>query len=302
MMLKSDSTVSFASVSPGGHHSGPLTAGNQVSERVFSEVRDLAYRTAGIDLQEGKREMVAARLWKQARVLGYSSAEEYFEAVKKDSSGDLVSDLIDALTTNFTSFFREPAHFDFFRGVIIPELKRRGSPFHIWTAASATGEEPYSIAITLYDEFGGNLGGRGKLIASDISSRALRKAIAGVYPEDRFRGLEADWKRKYLLRGKGDQSGNYRIRPEVRRLVEFNRVNLMEPLPAFGPFALIWLRNIMIYFDRPTQQKVVQALTQKLEPGGYLFVGHSESLNGIEHSLEHVQVAVYRKPAGSGQR
>ena len=246
--------------------------------------------------------MVEARLWKRARAHGYGSTEAYFDAVQQDVKGEMVADLIDSLTTNFTSFFREPAHFEFFRRVILPGLKKRAGSFQIWCAASATGEEPYSIAITMAEEFGPGIWGRGQVLATDISHRALRVADSGIYAKDRFRDFDEMYLRRHFLRGRGEQEGNYCVRKEIRQLVRFEQLNLMEPLPAIGPFPMIWLRNIMIYFDRPTQQRLVQALSAKLEPGGYLFVGHSESLNGIEHGLEHVQVAIYRKPAGNSQR
>lgn len=283
----------------------PSTAGQEapssqlpttrLSPRLFGEVRDYAYRVAGIELADGKRDMVAGRLWKRARILGYASIEAYFAAVLNDRTGELETDLLDALTTNFTSFFREPAHFEFLKNKILPVVRNRRQ-FTIWTAASSSGEEPYSIAVTLAEALGASAHLQAKVRASDISTKVLRMAEAGIYPEERFRSLSADWRSRYLLRGKGQQQGHYRFRPEIRRMVEFHRINLMEPLPAEGPFPLIFLRNIMIYFDRPTQEKVVAAMTAKLEPGGYLFVGHSESLNGIAHSLEHVQVAIYRKP------
>lgn len=274
---------------------------SRLSAPVFAAVQDFAYRIAGIDLQSGKQEMVASRLWKRARALDYPTSEAYFNAVLAQPGGELELDLIDALTTNHTGFFREPAHFDFLRKKILPALRDRSS-FRIWTAASSTGEEPYSIAITLREELGENAGRIANIKASDISTRVLARAGAGVYAEERVREQSADWKRKYLLRGTGPQSGNYRIRPEIRQMVHFERINLMEPLPAEGPFPLIFLRNIMIYFDRPTQQRLVQALTAKLDPGGYLFIGHSESLNGIEHTLELVQVAIYRRPLIGGAK
>ena len=268
---------------------------NRLSPRLFTAVRDFAYRTAGIELQEGKQEMVAGRLWKRARALGYETPAAYFDAVQRDKSGELQLDILDALTTNFTSFFREPAHFDFLRKHIVPKLRSRTN-FTIWSAASSSGEEPYSIAVTLIEELGAAAYRQAKVRASDISTKVLRCAEAGVYPLERFRNLSADWRSRYLLKGKGDQEGNFRFRPEIRGMMQFVRVNLMEPLPAEGPFPVIFLRNIMIYFDRPTQERVISAMTSKLEPGGYLLVGHSESLNGISHTLEHIQVAVYKKP------
>jgi chemotaxis protein methyltransferase CheR len=243
--------------------------------------------------------MVAARLWKQTRLHGFPSIEAYLQAVESDvgqrASGEMLSSLIDALTTNYTSFFREPAHFDFLRERILPGLRQRAR-IPIWSAACSSGEEAYSIAITLAEALGAEAPLRAGVLATDISTRVLRIAREAVYPADRFRGFPEDWKRRYLLRGTGQQEGNYRIRPQLRQLVEFRHLNLMEALPPAGPFPLIFLRNIMIYFDRPTQEKVVRTLHAKLEPGGFLFIGHSESLNGLDHGLEHVQVAIYRKP------
>jgi chemotaxis protein methyltransferase CheR len=278
----------------------PSHAPAQLSPRLLSEVRAYTYRLAGIELPESKREMVAARLWKRTRALGYPSVEAYFAAVQRDAGGELECDFLDAITTNHTSFFREPAHFDFLRERILPDLRRR-SDFTIWSAACSSGEEAYSIAVTLLEESGGSAV-RGQVLATDLSTRVLETARQGIYPEDRFRQMDAAWRSRYLLRGRGEQSGKYRFRPEVRERIRFARLNLMEPLPVMGPFPLIFLRNVMIYFDRPTQERLVGAISQLLEPGGYLFVGHSESLNGIQHDLEHVQVAVYRRRARGTKR
>jgi chemotaxis protein methyltransferase CheR len=262
---------------------------------MFQAVRDFAYATAGIDLQDGKQEMVASRLWKRARALGFSTVEQYFEAVRSDTDGDLYSDLIDALTTNHTSFFREPAHFEFLKSTVLPRISRREG-CTIWCGASSTGEEPYSLATTILDTLGPGYCENIRIRATDISHRVLRVAEKGIYPEERFRGLSQDWRSRYLLRGKGEHAGFFRFRPEVRRMIQFSHLNLMEPLPSDGPFPLISLRNVMIYFDRPTQEKVVKAVSAKLEPGGHLFIGHSESLNGIAHNLNLIQVAIYQRP------
>jgi chemotaxis protein methyltransferase CheR len=277
---------------------GATTSG--LSAGLFAAVQDFAYRKAGMDLQEGKQEMVAARLWRRARVLGFATLEAYFEAVRRDRTGELEADILDALATNHTSFFREPAHFAFLRREIVPRLKMRRQ-FTIWSAASSSGEEAYSIAVTLVEEIGPAAYGQARVRASDISTKVLRQARAGIYPADRFAQWSLDWRRRYLLRGKGEEAGRFRFRPELRRMLEFERVNLMTPLGPEGPYPLIFLRNVMIYFDRPTQERVVAAMTAKLEPGGYLFIGHSESLNGVEHGLEPVQAAIYRKPGGGGR-
>ncbi len=277
--------------------SDPLPGSPRLKPGVFRQVQKFIYDTAGIDIQDGKEEMVTARLWKRARLRGLDSVEAFLAAVEADASGSLLAELIDSLTTNYTSFFREPAHFDFLRTRILPVLRRR-SRFQIWTAASSTGEEPYSIAITLLEELGPEAARQARILASDISTRVLEIARTGIYPAERFRGFPEDWRRRYLQRGREGQAGLFRLRPEVRALVEFRQINIVNSLPGSDLFPLIFLRNIMIYFDRPTQEKVVAALSARLEAGGYLFLGHSESLNGIRHDLEHVQVAVYRKAGG----
>jgi chemotaxis protein methyltransferase CheR len=271
----------------------------RMKPETFRRVRKFIYELAGIDIPETKGEMVAARLAKQARSQGFPSIEDFVVAVERQSHAggnqDLLAGMIDCLTTNYTSFFREPVHFDFLRREILPKILDRPR-IQIWSGASSTGEEPYSLAITLCEELGAEAGRRAWVLATDISTRVLRHAAQGIYPNDRFRGMSEDLQRRYLLRGKGAQAGNCRVRPEVRSMVEFRRLNLLSELPPEGPFPVIFLRNVMIYFDRPTQEKVVRSLSTKLEPGGYLMIGHSESLNGVDHTLEHVQVAIYRKP------
>lgn len=280
----------------------------EVPAGVFNRIRKLVYDKAGIDLRPGKEALVAARLGKRLRETGCPSYEALVDQATGDASGEGLLGLIDALTTNFTSFLREPVHFDFMRTKILPALSSRPG-IEIWCAAAATGEEPYSIAFTLLDALSGNRAGAGRIdpqvlsrcriLATDISTRALAQAGRGVYPANRFSGVPKEWLRRYLQAGTGNSAGMCRVRPEVARIVEFRRLNLIEPLPQGlaqrGAFPLIWCRNVMIYFDAAVQQRVVAALEQTLEPGGYLFTGHSESLNTIRHSLEYLQPATYRR-------
>jgi chemotaxis protein methyltransferase CheR len=275
--------------------------------RVFAQVRKLVYDKAGIDLRPGKEALVTARLSRRLRESGCPSYQAFVDRAARDATGEGLVELIDALTTNFTSFLREPSHFEFMRRKVLPALVSRAS-VDIWCAAAATGEEPYSIAFTLLDMLALEAlgaGARPRVLATDISTQALERARRGVYPAERFSGVPRAWLHKYLLKGTGEATGLYRVRPEVARVVEFRRLNLVEPMPPFvteggrahaGVFPLIWCRNVMIYFDTLVQQRVVTALEQRLEPGGYLFVGHSESLSGIRHSLEYVQPAIYRRP------
>jgi len=266
----------------------------------FARIRQLAYDTFGLDLRAGKETLVSARLGKQIRNSGCRSFDEYYRHVVADSTGESLVNLIDALTTNHTSFFRESAHFDFVRKTCLPEWKNRPS-IGVWSAACSSGEEPYSIAMCLLEELGQVAPGRVRILATDISTRVLAAAERGIYPAERFAGLSATQLRSYWLRGEGDWAGRYRAKKEMRALIEFRRLNLLDPVSQIGRFALIFCRNVMIYFDRPTQQRVVEHLTDCLEPGGYLLTGHAESLTGIEHGLRYVQPAVYRKVSSGGR-
>lgn len=266
----------------------------ELSKRTFDRVRKLVHSAAGIDLRPGKEPLVSARLGRLMRANGLHSYEECLESVESDPSGRMLVSLIDALTTNYTYFLREPAHFDFMAKEILPRIAQRGR-LEIWCAAAATGEEPYSLAFTLLETLGMRAAAHSRILATDISVRALTAARSGVYCADRFRNVPRDWLPKYLLRGEGASAGQYKIKPDVARIVEFRRLNLVEPFQPGGVFPLISCRNVMIYFDKPTQERIVNRLSMFLEPGGYLFVGLSESLNGMSHPLEYVRPSIYRK-------
>ena len=258
----------------------------------LEQVIDLAHRSCGIDLRKGKRELIQARLGRKIRQGNFASFRQYFDHVNADHTGEELLALLDALTTNFTSFLREPVHFDFLRRNILRSID---GPIRIWSAACATGEEPYTIAMSLLEELGPAAAARTQILASDISTRALAAAERGVYESDRFRDFPPDWRSKYLLRGAERAAGFYRIKPAVRRLVEFARINLNEPLPPAPAFRVIFCRNVMIYFDKETQGRLVNRLASLLEPGGWLLIGHSESLTGLSHPYEFIQPAIYRR-------
>lgn len=263
-----------------------------LTDEEIERVIDVAHRSCGIDLRKGKKELIQARLGKKIRQGNFASFRQYFDHVNADHTGEELLALLDALTTNFTSFLREPAHFDFLRRRIVPSIP---GPIRVWSAACATGEEPYTIAISLLEELGPAAAGRVQILASDISSRALAAAERGIYESERFRQFPPDWLSRYLLRGAGSAAGFYRIKPAVRRLVEFTRINLNESLPAAPAFDVVFCRNVMIYFDKETQSRLVNRLASFLAPGGWLLIGHSESLTGLSHPYEFVQPAVYRR-------
>jgi chemotaxis protein methyltransferase CheR len=266
-----------------------------LNAREYESIRKLAYDTFGLDLRAGKETLVSTRLAKQIRLSGHSSFSDYYRHVVGDSTGQALVSLINALTTNHTSFFREQAHFDFFKKKFLPEFGGRRN-IDIWSAACSTGEEPYTIAMCAAEELGPAVRGRVRILATDISTEVLEKAKRGTYPANRFEGVSEARLRKFWLRGEGSSTGWYRIRKELRELIEFQRFNLLGRDAAPGRFQLIFCRNVMIYFDKPTQQRVVRRLAESLEPGGYFLTGHAESLTGIDHGLEHVQPAVYRRP------
>jgi chemotaxis protein methyltransferase CheR len=266
-----------------------------LSPAEFDKITDLAWRTCGIDLKNGKRELVQARLGRKVRQGHYGSFNEYYEHVVADTTGEELTGLVDALTTNFTSFLREGAHFDLLRKTIVPGIK---GEIRIWSAACSTGEEPWSIAFSLLEELGPSAAGRIRIVASDISSRALAIAERGAYGAERFRELPKDWPGKYLLRGSDRWEGWFRVKPFIRGMVEFRRFNLMEPLDTQRPFHVIFCRNVMIYFDKDTRERLVNRFARCLEPGGYLLTGHSESLTGLKHPFHYVSPSIYRAATG----
>jgi chemotaxis protein methyltransferase CheR len=280
-------------------------AGLTLKASEFRQISELAYQRFGLDLKRGKEALVAARLGKRLRQKGIRSFAEYYRHVLSDPTGEALVELIDSLTTNHTSFFRERAHFEFLARAVNEEF-RETPTLEIWSAASSTGEEPYSIAMCMADTLargGGNERRGFRIFATDISTRVLKAAQRGVYPAERFRDLPEAWRRTYLLKGEGESRGFFKIKPELARRVEFERLNLIEPFQHRRLFHVIFCRNVMMYFDKTTQQDIVQRLALCLEPGGFLFVGHSESLTGVEHSLRYVRPATYRKEkSGAGLR
>jgi chemotaxis protein methyltransferase CheR len=253
----------------------------------------LVYEKSGITLHDGKRELVAARLQKRMRQLALSSYKDYLERLSSDRSGEELTLLLDAISTNHTSFFREPQHFAFLRDVVVPALsdQAKTGSLSAWCAASSSGEEPVTIAVTLL-EAGVE---RFDLLASDLSTKVLAIARQGVYKMDRVQGMPPALLRKYFQRGLGEQEGLARVAPEVRQRIQYRALNLIAMDRLDKVFDFIFCRNVMIYFDRPVQQRVVSMLERHLAPGGYLFISHSESLNGIVHGMTWIAPAIYRR-------
>jgi chemotaxis protein methyltransferase CheR len=266
----------------------------------FEFIRQLVYQRSRICLDAGKREMVSARLTKRLKATSLVSVTEYCQLLQSPGADEELAHLIDAIATNHTFFFREQAHFDFVRDRIVPEMQQRRHAEHwprflAWSAACSSGEEPYSLAITLQESLGPAWPWH--IQCTDISHRILGRARQAIYRDEVVDRLPPAMVRTYFQKGKGPQEGNYRVRPELGAHLAFHQLNLLEGDSPFTElFHVIFCRNVMIYFDRPTQEELVNRLTRRLLPGGYLLVGHSESLTGIRHSLQPVQPATYRRP------
>ncbi|MDO8990162.1 MAG: protein-glutamate O-methyltransferase CheR [Sideroxyarcus sp.] len=263
-----------------------------LSDTEFRQFQTMIYDIAGISMSPAKKQLVGGRLAKRVKQHGLSSYGDYFKILMRKENRDELQAAIDLLTTNETYFFREPRHFDFLQRSIA-ELRRPGRTFRVWSAASSSGEEPYTIAMVLADVLGEDAW---EVVGSDISTRVLDKARGGHYPMTRIDGISRQHLSRYCLKGVGEHEGTFLIDRNVRNRVSFLQVNLNEPLPKLGEFDVIFLRNVMIYFDMETKQRVVERMLPLLRPGGYFIVSHSESLNGITNALKAVAPSVYRKP------
>ena len=272
-------------------------AGPDVSDRDLAAIVALVYEKSGITLHAGKRALVAARLQKRLRHTGVTSFRDYVKLLENDLSGEELTAMLDAITTNHTAFFREPQHFEFLAQVVLPPLRDRSrvTPVLGWSAACSTGEEPYTIAMTARQVFGEEAGRRVRLLASDLSTRAVSRAAAGVFRADRTADMPRHLVLKYFQKANASQPGLLHVTAPVRQMIEFRRLNLLQPPPPGPPFDFIFCRNVMIYFDRAAQQRVIDALEGRLAHGGYLFVSHSESLNALRHGLTWVAPAIYRR-------
>lgn len=269
----------------------------------YQFIREIVYSHSRINLGPDKQELVSARLGKRLRATGKATITDYCDLLRTPAGSEELGNLIDVISTNHTYFFREEGHFEALRDIILPDLIRRrernaASPLRVWSAACSSGEEPYSIAIALEEYFAANPPAWQRQIeATDISTRILAKAQAAIYPAETVSRMSPAMVKAYFQTGYSEQAGLYRVKPTLRSLVRFRQLNLLEgALPFNEPFQIIFCRNVMIYFDRPTQEELVQRLKSKLVPGGYLMVGHSESLTGINHGLKMIRPATYQNP------
>jgi chemotaxis protein methyltransferase CheR len=268
------------------------------TRRDFDYLRKIASDRTGIVLSEDKFNMFYSRLSRRIRSLRLRSFKEYCDYLENEESEGETLELINAITTNLTAFFRENHHFLFLSNTVIPELLQRNSgtcKVRIWSAGCSTGEEPYSISISLYESLPLSRGWDARIIATDIDSGALAHASQGVYLEERITGIDGPRLHRWFLKGKGKQQGMVRVKPEVCSLVEFSRENLLEDWVPPEPMDAIFCRNVIIYFDKPEKIKLIERFANALKPGGYLFMGHSESLFRLTERFELAGTTVYKK-------
>ncbi|MBN1972264.1 MAG: protein-glutamate O-methyltransferase [Sedimentisphaerales bacterium] len=271
-----------------------------LSEDDFQYISDIVYKHCGINLHTGKKELVRARLAKILRQGNFNNFQEYMRYVLEDKTGREFSVLIDSLSTNLTSFFREKQHFDFLKDNFLPALierKKKDRNFRIraWSAGCSSGEEVYSIAITLLEALSGQGQWDVKILGTDISTRMLDTARKGYYDEERVSSFLLQQRNKYLLSKRGNGRKVFEASKALRDIVVFRHLNLMEDWPIKGPLDFIFCRNVMIYFDKSTQQFLIDRYWDMLDSGAVLFTGHSESLTGIKHRFKYVQPTIYKK-------
>ncbi len=264
----------------------------------FNQIRAFAREHAGILINAEKSTMVVSRLWRRLDALGFTDFRQYMALVTgPDGAAERVH-MLDHLTTNETYFFREPTHFQQLQQQILPSLKRR--PLRVWCGAASTGEEPYSLAMALKDYLGGDAW---ELLATDLSSKVLAQAKRAIYRLERMDHMPQDYLKRYCRRGVEKYQGMIIVEPELRRKVEFRQHNLLQPLQDNGGgFDLIFLRNVLIYFDQPTKQRVIDHVVKQLRPGGWLVTGHCDSLMGIRLPLQSITPSMFVCPQIPSQK
>ena len=265
----------------------------------FAKVRTLIHRRAGIALGDQKRQMVYSRLSRRLRELGIPEFATYLAMLEAGNDEGEWQAFINSLTTNLTSFFREAHHFP----VLAEHVKKAREPVTIWCAAASTGEEPYSLAITLIEALGEQKAASARIIATDIDTAVLQKAAAGVFTLEQVERMSPERLRRFFNKGTGANAGRVRIRPEVAQLVKFSRLNLLDTSwTVKEPVDAIFCRNVMIYFDKPTQRKILERFETLLKPGGLLFAGHSENASLVDPNFKSVGPTVYQLPHKAGVR
>ena len=268
-----------------------------LTEEDFETIRRLVYDNTGIKLSEAKKNMIYGRLVKRLRQLQLTTFKEYCEFLARPD-GDEMGDFINSVTTNLTSFFREMHHFDYLRDVVLPELMNKRSAdrrIRIWSAGCSTGEEPYSLAMTVKDVVPDNAGWDVKILATDLDTSVLETGRRGVYGEERVQSLPRSVLSRWFYRGGGDNKGLVKVSSELMAMIHFKQLNLMGPWPMKNTVDVLFCRNVVIYFDKPTQSRLFDRYADMLAPDGYLFIGHSETLFKVSNRFKLLGKTVYQK-------
>jgi chemotaxis protein methyltransferase CheR len=266
------------------------------TDQDFDRIRGIVSANCGIALADHKRQLVYGRLTRRLRQLRLRSFAEYCELLR-DGGTDEVVHLVNAITTNVTGFFREAHHFEFLGRTVVPERLAEGATrLRFWSAGCSTGEEPYSIAITLAEALADTRGIDARILATDVDANVVATANAGIYALEKLASVDSTRRARWFERGGGRAAGKARVKADLKnRMVNFARLNLMQPWPMHGPFDAIFCRNVVIYFDRPTRKRLAARFAELLRPGGYLFLGHSESLHGLSNCFSLIGRTIYRK-------
>jgi chemotaxis protein methyltransferase CheR len=266
------------------------------TEQNFNTLRDIVMKNTGISLSDHKRDLVYGRLTKRLRALGFTSFDQYCDLLMNDPDGEM-ENFTNAITTNLTSFFRENHHFEFLSEELLPSLMKHNQHrgLRIWSAGCSTGEEPYSIAMTLRETIPNIDQLDIRILASDLDTNVVRTAASGVYPVSRVESMEKERLRRWFHKGKGDNAGHVKVRDELQRLISFRQLNLMQPWPMRGKFDIIFCRNVVIYFDKPTQSQLFDRFANQMNDHTHLFIGHSENLNNITERFSLIGKTIYRK-------
>jgi chemotaxis protein methyltransferase CheR len=268
----------------------------KMSEADFSRMSCFINSQCGIKMPKVKKTMLEGRLQKRLRELNIANFKDYCELVLNQNSSHELIQMIDVVTTNKTDFFREPGHFDFLNASALPELLKDSSQLNIWSAGCSSGEEPYTIAMALHEYMEQNKNFSYNILGTDISVQILDRALAAIYSIERVIGIPINVKRKYFLKNKNPLKKLVRIVPELRSNVSFQRLNFMDDsYDITTTFDVVFCRNVLIYFDKPTQEKVINKLCAKLRPGGYFFLGHSESITDMKVPLKQVKPTIFKR-------
>ncbi len=275
--------------------------GYSLTPREFKKFRDIIYERTGINLGEQKRDLVLSRLTKRLRILNIGTFEEYYRYISHENNSSEITAMINRITTNVTSFFRENHHFHVLRDIVIPKLMEKGAAsgrrrIRIWSAGCSTGQEPYSIAITLADSFRGHVGWDIKILATDLDTEVLSKGKKGVYSKESVDNVPLEQLRRFFKKGMGENKGFFQVTGPIKKMVVFRQLNLtMERFPIRGPLDAIFCRNVIIYFDKNMKAKLIKTFSNLLGNNGYLFMGHSESLIAMKEKFNYIHNTVYQK-------